>query len=196
MDSHLPRQPHADLGRPGPVCPFVPYALNQNTIWMQVFRTEKATTALIEGYVGRYRDIFIGLEPTDERSRINKTILLIFPDVSAEDAPDLIDGVKHKLKTYFVQVGLMLGEFHERNPSGGLHNPNFRPLRSPVPMLAIRFMVESDLPFLMISTDPPADREIFLRAWLDRFGEAADQRRRKAALEALSAALQEMSAKL
>ncbi len=189
-------KPHPDLGRPGPVCPFVQHALNQNTIWMQVFRMEQPTTAAIEHYVGRYRDIFLTLEPNDERSRINKTILLIFPDVCADDAPQFIDGVKYRLKRYFVEAGLMLGEFHERNPSGGLHNPDFRPLRSPIPMLAIRYMVEGDLPFLMMSTDTASQREAFLRAWLDRFGTTAESKRRQSALDALATALEEMGAQV
>jgi hypothetical protein len=42
---------------------------------------------------------------------------------------------------------MMLENFTlQREP--GLRNPDFRPLRSPVPMLAIRHMVESDLLFM------------------------------------------------
>jgi hypothetical protein len=42
----------------------------------------------------------------------------------------------------------MIGEFHMRTESPGLHNPNFRPLRSPVPMFVLRSMVEADIAFL------------------------------------------------
>jgi len=181
-------KPHPDLGRPGPVCPFIPNAINLNTVWMKVIRTQNPTVAQIESIVEPYRDVFIKLEPTDAKSAINKAILLIFPDVPLQEAPLLIDGVKQKLKSSFVKEGLMLGEFHGLNPSGGLHNPDFRPLRSPAPMLAIRFMVSTDLPFLMKSTDPAKERALFLTAYLARFGSSLDDERRELANKAQAAA--------
>jgi len=52
------------------------------------------------------------------------------------------------LKT-FVENGLMIGQFHPLPPvEGGLWTKDFRPLRCPVPLLAIRHMVPTDLPFL------------------------------------------------
>ena len=62
----------------------------------------------------------------------------------------------------------MLGEFHNRTETPGLHNPQFRPLRSPIPLLAIRFMVESDLPFLK-NTDDISLRVRYLKAYLKQF---------------------------
>jgi hypothetical protein len=94
--------------------------------------------------------------------------MLIFPDVHIEEAFKLIDGVQQKLKPFFIEAGLMIGEFHKRNESPGLHNPNFRPLRSPIPMLGIRYMVESDLPFLQQVSDEPCLRIRYLEAYLQR----------------------------
>ena len=62
----------------------------------------------------------------------------------------------------------MLGEFHNRTESPGLHNPNFRPLRSPIPLLAIRYMVEVDLPFLVMADDLGL-RIRYLKAYLQLF---------------------------
>ncbi len=43
----------------------------------------------------------------------------------------------------------MVGEFHDGPPDkGGLWNPLLRPLDAPVPMLVVRHMVTTDLPFL------------------------------------------------
>jgi hypothetical protein len=51
---------------------------------------------------------------------------------------------------------------YPRCEQSGLWNEEFRPLRAPVPLLAIRQMVSSDLPFLF-------DTASHLAAYLDRF---------------------------
>jgi hypothetical protein len=161
-------QPSSDLGRTGPVCPFIPHALKLNSIQLALIRAKNLEPQQVEEIVLRYRDIFLELEPRDREGGINKAILLIFPDIHLDETPKLIDGVQQKLKPFFVEQGLMLGEFHNRTETPGLHNPNFRPLRSPIPLLAIRFMVESDLPFLE-GTDDISLRIRYLEAYLQRF---------------------------
>jgi len=161
-------KPHPDLGRAGPVCPFLPRALQMNTIRLTVIRAKNLEQQQVEEIVRCYRDIFLELEPREGQTAFYKAIMLIFPDVHIEEAFKLIDGVQQKLKPFFVEAGLMLGEFHKRNESPGLHNPNFRPLRSPIPMLGIRYMVESDLPFLQQVSDEPHLRIKYLEAYLQR----------------------------
>jgi len=161
-------KPSPDLGRPGPVCPFIPHTLKSNSIQLAVIRAKNLEPQQVEDIVLSYRDSFLELESRDMEYPINKTILLIFPDINLDDTPRLIDGVQQKIKAFFVEQGLMLGEFHNRNETPGLHNPKFRPLRSPIPLLAIRFMVESDLPFLQ-NTDDISLRIRYLEAYLQRF---------------------------
>lgn len=163
-------KPHPDLGRPGPVCPFLPRSLQLNTIRLAVIRTQNSDQQQIENIVRQQRDVFLEMEPKDGELALYKAFMLIFPDISTEEAPQLIDAVQHKLKPFFVETGLMLGEFHQLNETPGLHNPDFRPLRSPIPMLAIRFMAESDLPFLQRVTDEPELRIRYLEAYLQRLG--------------------------
>jgi len=161
-------KPHRDLGRVGPVCPYIPKALNLNSIRLKVIRSKNLERQDISAIVLNYLNAFLDLEPKDPEEAIYKAIILIFPDVTHEDAPRLVDSVQKQLKPLFVESGLMLGEFHKYNETPGLHNANFRPLRSPTPMLAIRFMVESDLPFL-ISADDLNCRVRYLEAYLKRF---------------------------
>ncbi|MBE9179856.1 hypothetical protein IQ268_14895 [Oculatella sp. LEGE 06141] len=182
-------KPHPELGRSGPVCPFVPRALQLNTIRLEVIRAKDLEQQQIEEIVKRYRDVFIELEPKQGDLAFYKAIMLVFPDIPAEDAFKLIDGVQQKLKPFFVESGLMLGEFHERNEGEGLHNPNFRPLRSPIPMLAIRFMAESDLPFLDRLTDEPQVRIQYLEAYINRLSTTIkDERKLTNARKALALA--------
>src|SRR5580698_4808608 len=108
-------EPHAKLGRDGPVCPFIPKALKQATLWLRVVEADPNDSKQIEQTVGHYRKAFLDLEPRDGPEAIFKTIILIFPRVSAQQAPTLIDGVQKTLKPEFVDDGLMLGQFHEQN---------------------------------------------------------------------------------
>ncbi|MDZ8083631.1 MAG: DUF6875 domain-containing protein [Nostoc sp. DedQUE01] len=187
-------KPHPHLGRPGAVCPFVPYSLRSNSIRLAVIRTKDLYPEQIENIVRRYRDIFLETDVKEQELKISKAFLLIFPDIHIEEASEIIDSVQQKLKPWFVESGLMIGEFHKRNQSPGLHNPNFRPLRSPVPLLAIRFMVEADLPFLQSPADPHL-RIRYLEAYLKRFGHKfTDENRFKAAYQALALAKEEVEA--
>ncbi|MFN6464267.1 MAG: DUF6875 domain-containing protein [Nostoc sp. DedVER02] len=186
-------KPHPDLGRPGPVCPFVPHSLKSNSIRLAVIRTKDLYPEQLEEIVGRYRNLFIEMKVKEQELAINKAFLLIFPDIN-EESYKIIDSVQKKLKTLFVESGLMIGEFHKRNQSPGLHNPNFRPLRSPIPLLAIRFMVEADLPFLQSPADPHL-RIRYLEAYLKYFGHKfTDETKFKNANQGLALAREELTA--
>jgi len=185
-------RPHPTLGRPGVVCPFVPHSLKSNSIRLAVIRTKDLYLYQVEEVVRSYQDIFFNMKLKEQELAINKAFLLIFPDVHIEDACRVIDSIQQKLKPLFVESGLMIGEFHKRNESSGLHNPNFRPLRSPIPLLAIRFMVEADLPFLESPADPHL-RIRYLEAYLKHFGDNfTDETKFKNAHQALALAKEEI----
>jgi hypothetical protein len=189
-------RPNPMLGREGKVCPFVPESLGRNALQFFVVRlTEKNPndTSTIEKYVHYFRDYFIKQEQMDGKVDIFRSLIMIFPDVTAEEAPFLIDSVQKKLKATFVKEGLMLGEFHALNDAPGLRNPDFRPLRSPIPLLAIRHMVESDLDFLNRLYDHPSQRIEFLNAYLQFLGASLSPGNRKKAQEALAAAEREVA---
>jgi hypothetical protein len=195
VQSFLAR-PHPDLGRTGLVCPFVPYALKSNSIKLTVIRAKNLRQKQIEEIILNYRDIFIEtVEAGENELAIYKVFLLVFADLTIEDTA-IVDGIQQKLKPLFVESGLMLGEFHKQNESPGLHNPNFRPLRSPIPLLAIRFMVESDLPFLD-SANTPHLRIKYLEAYLRRFSQGVkDENNLINAHQALALAKQQLEENL
>jgi hypothetical protein len=141
-------KPHPIVGRLGPVCPFVPHAIKSNSMRLGILRIKDLDIEQIADVVLHYRDIFQELEPQTGPDTLRKTLLLIVPDIDIEDALTIIDGVQKKVKPLFVESGMMIGEFHMRTESLGLHNPNFRPLRSPIPMFVLRNMVEVDIAFL------------------------------------------------
>ncbi len=175
-------KPHPDLGRGGNVCPWVPGAIAQDTIWLTAVNS--TDHAAIRQVVTQYRERFLDLEPKNGELSMMKSILIVFPNVPSDNAA-VVDQVQLELKPQFVDSGLMIGEFHERNEGEGLRNPNFRPLRSPIPLLAIRFMVESDIPFLHRLMYPPELRTRLLKSYIRRLGTTANKNLFELALDAL-----------
>ena len=188
--------PHPEVGRHGSVCPFVPIALGMDTIWMAEVGEASPSVEGISAIITEYRKVFLETEPKNGPEAMNKAFLVVFPSLTANGAEGaaVVDEVQARLKPYFVDTGLMLGEFHAANKSPGLRNPNFQPLRSPIPMLAIRHMVDSDLPFLIRESYPPQLRASFLRSYLFRMGGALSQVRFNEALDGLIAAEKAMAA--
>ena len=202
---------HRDIGRSGPVCPFVPkslrkdalhltgtsfflvspgqalYILFQTVILLRiqnvcflffflVVRTGKGSSTTkvkkdIEQYLKPFAAQFLQMEPTTGSARAFKAVIFIFPDIALDQTTECIDAVQTACKPYYVQRGLMLGEFHLRNNQPGLRNASFYPLRTPVPCLAVRHMVPTDLAFLDVSKYDVQLRIQFLESFLDVFGE-------------------------
>ena len=150
-------KPHRDLGRSGPVCPFVSASLRNARFHLAVCPGADLDRADVVKTVRAYRNWFGELSIRDTPKAQFTTILILFPELPAGRIAELIDGIQAELKLEFVHDGLMLGQFHPLPPSApGLWNPDFRPLHSPVPMLVIRHMVASDLPFLTEDPDHAA----------------------------------------
>ena len=140
---------HPLLGREGPVCPFTQPAMRKKTFWLTAIETKTPDMAQIEKAVMTFQDWFLELPPTESPDNIYKTILIVFPDIPNEQAPETIDRVQRKLKPAFVANGLMLGQFYTGCKETGIWNKNFHPFESPIPLLAIRHMVPADFPFLV-----------------------------------------------
>jgi hypothetical protein len=179
-------RPHPDVGRRGAVCPFVPLSLEMDSIWMAEVPGQDPQFDDVARVITAFRDAFLAMEPTTGPEAMQKSILVVFPALVGKAG--LVDEVQYALKKYFVDMGLMLGEFHADNQSQGLRNPDFRPLRSPIPMLAIRHMVESDLPFLMRESYPAIERSSFLRSYLSRMGGGLSPKKFELVLDRLIAA--------
>ena len=186
-------RPHPDLGRAGPVCPFTPMALELDTIWLIDIPDTEPDPQRIHDLIEQCRQQFLETEPREGPMAINKVFMAVFSGLDETAAP-LIDAMQARLKPAFVDVGLMLGEFHARNDTPGLRNPDFRPLRSPTPMLVMRHMVESDLPFLKRDLDAPQVRNAYLRSYLRRLGGTIRRNYFDQAVDALVQAELEMRA--
>jgi len=148
--------PHADLGRGGDVCPFIRRALSKDTI--EFFRNTSEDETSFEEEIKRHLVDFTNGDRSDIlRARI------ILP-TGLKNADLVVDTVQRRLKSLFVEKHLMIGQFFESCNEPGLWNDSFRPLQTPVPLLAIRSMTPTDVAFLHYDPD-------FLESYLDKFGD-------------------------
>jgi hypothetical protein len=137
--------PHPALGREGAVCPFTAASISKEKFWVGCVDSRGLTAEDIESSVAGVVSGFRHLPPAEGSDALLKTILVLFPTVTDYR---LIDEAQRRLKEASVARGLMIGQFYPGCAEPGIRNPDFRPLQSPVALLAIRHMVSSDLPFL------------------------------------------------
>jgi hypothetical protein len=147
--------PHADLGREGDVCPFARAAMVRNAI--EFYRNES------EDIAGLERDIEMHLSEFEEVARANLYSCRIIVPTRMEHADRAVAEVQRLWKPRFVQKHLMLGQFFQNCQESGLWNKDFRPLQTPVPLLAIRNMVPTDIAFLY-------HEKSYVETYMEKFG--------------------------
>jgi hypothetical protein len=160
-------RPHEDLGRAGPVCPFVPGALERGTLWLApeqiADRSVPAVVELMSGYTRRFLDA----QPTDGDDAQYKVIVVVFTDLSPDRAQGVFDDALEQLAVpSYAEDGIVFGPFFKGNEGTALYNSSFRPFQSPEPFLFVRQGVISDWKFFL-------DNEDLFNLWARRFGESA-----------------------
>jgi hypothetical protein len=163
-------KPHDDLGRAGPVCPFVPGALERKTLWLapEPIADNRSVPQVVELMNG-YKSLFLDAQPTDVHDANYKVIVVVFTVLSPDRAQGLFDDVlEHLAVSSYVEDGIVFGPFYEGNAGTAIYNASFRPFQSPVPLLFVRQGVISDWKFFLNDQD-------WLDHWAHRFGEPAVQ---------------------
>jgi hypothetical protein len=159
--------PHEDLGRAGPVCPFVPAALERKTLWLAPEQIAERSVPDVVELVNGYKSLFLAAEPTDGDDANHKVIVVVFTDLSADRAQGVFDDVLQQLGVpSYVEDGIVFGPFYKGNEGTAIYNASFRPFQSPVPFLFVRHGVISDWKFFL-------DNQGWLNYWAHRFGESA-----------------------
>jgi hypothetical protein len=161
-------KPNKDIGRAGPVCPFVPGALERKTLWLAPEQIANQSVPDVVQLINDYKSLLLRAQPTEGDGLSFKAIVVVFTDSSADRAKDYLDDVQIQdlKRPSYVEDGVVLGEFHERNEGAAVRNASFQPFKSPVPFLLIRHAVISDWVFFL-------DNEDWLSSWARRFGESA-----------------------
>jgi hypothetical protein len=137
--------PHPELGRNGPVCPYTQPSLHKGLFHLAALSGDGDVNEAVESLRAWYERIGATMSATD---RELLTVLLVLPHLDYTDASGL-DALQRVAKDKFVEDGLMIGQFHPVCDAPGLWNADFKALRAPVPLLAIRKLVVFDLPFLV-----------------------------------------------
>jgi hypothetical protein len=176
--------PHPDQGRHGAVCPYVRPALQAGTLYLA--EADLAVTeAAVDDVLHECGRAFAALAPGDDPPGRTSALVASFPQVAPGDAARLLGGVLVRVKPAFVAAGLMLGPVYPGNQVPGAHNPRFRPMRGPVPLVAIRHLMESDLPFLDRPGDPADVRARYVSSYLHHVGPRLSLARRRRAEDML-----------
>jgi hypothetical protein len=145
-------RPHEDLGRAGPVCPFVPGALERKTLWLAPEQIADRGVPHVVELMNGYKSLFLDAEPTDGDDANYKVIVVAFTDLSADRAQGVFDDVLKQLAVpSYVEDGIVFGPFYEGNEGAAIYNTRFRPFQSPVPFLFVRQGVISDWKFFLDS---------------------------------------------
>jgi Domain of unknown function (DUF6875) len=159
-------KPHKDLGRAGPVCPFVPEALERKTLWLASEHIADRSVPDVVQLMNGYKTQFLHTQPIDGDGADNKVIVVVFTDLSADRAQGVFDGVQNELAVpSYVEDGILFGPFYEGNKGTAIYNSGFRPFQSPVPFLFVRHGVISDWKFFL-------DNDDWLNRWAHRYGES------------------------
>ena len=162
-------RPHDELGRSGPVCPFVPESVERQTLWLAPEQIGDGgvpgVVDLMNGYKRRLLESGDG--PTDGDSTNYNVIVVVLTDLPAERAGGVLDEVlEHIAVPSYVEDGIVFGPFYDGNQATAIYNKGFRPFQSPVPFQFVRHGVVSDWKFFL-------DKEDWLTLWARRFGESA-----------------------
>jgi hypothetical protein len=160
-------KPHKDLGRAGPVCPFVPGSLERKTLWLAPEQIADRDVPDVVELINDYQRLFLEAQPTDGDDADYRVIVVVFTDLSAARAQGLFaDVLQHLAVPSYAEDGIVFGPFYEGHEGTAIYNSSFRPFQSPVPFLFVRYGVISDWKFFL-------DNEDWLNLWARRFGESA-----------------------
>jgi len=159
-------RPHEDLGREGPVCPYVVQALERRTLWLAPERIGDRGVPEVVALMDGYKRRFLETERTEGEDGGNEVIVVVFTDLAAERAQGVFDGVRDELAARsYADDGIIFGPFYEGNPGTAIYNTSFRPFQSPVPFLFVRRTIVNDWKFFV-------DDDRWLGLWARRFGES------------------------
>ncbi len=162
-------RPHGDLGRAGPVCPFVPGALERDTLWLAPEQvSDRDMPDVVERLKG-YQRLFKNAQPTDGDEATYKSIVVVFTDLPEDRAGEFFADVLEQLAVpSYTNDGFVMGGFHEGSVGTAIYNASFRPFTSPVPFLLMRQAVVDDWKFFL-------DNDDWLNRWASRNRDAGVQ---------------------
>ena len=159
-------KPHPDLGRAGPVCPFVPVSLEHDALWLVAEPLTDHDGPAVAERLDHYTRLLLDVAPTGGAAPY-PVIVVVFPRLPPDRAPALFEAVTQRLALpAYADHGIIYGPFFPGHQGTAIHNANFRPFRSPVPFMFVRQTVVEDWEFFL-------DNDELFDLWARRFGPSA-----------------------
>ncbi len=138
---------HPELGRGGAVCPYTLIARKCGALrfYQSPIRPEQEAQAL-----ELLHEAIDDLEhiPTARGDEQYQVIIIAFPDCESREGLAMLQRVLKLSRLAAMMRFRMLGFMHAGAEAEGLWNPEFRPLKAPLPLLVVRRLVETDAPFI------------------------------------------------
>ncbi|MGY1603962.1 DUF6875 domain-containing protein [Geodermatophilus sp. SYSU D00815] len=160
-------RPHAELGRPGSVCPFVPRSLDRRSLWLAPERVGDGGPPHVIELMNAYKRRLLEVGATRGDGSADDVIVVVFPDLPAHRAQPLFDEVLRQVAVpSYVEDGIVFGPFYDGHQGTAIYNSDFHPFRSPVPFIFVRHGVLDDWKFFL-------DQEDWFGHWARRFGGSA-----------------------
>ena len=148
------------------MCPFVPEALERNTLWLASEHIADRSVPEVVQLMTTYKRQFLQTQPPIGDDANAKVIVGVFTDLPADRAEGTFGDVLKQLAVpSYVEDGILFGPFYEGNKGTAIYNSGFRPFQSPVPFLFVRQGVISDWKFFL-------DNDEWLKLWTHRYGES------------------------
>lgn len=141
-------RPHADLGRPGHVCPFTAQSARLSLLRIGISQLAGDDVGGIRAVMNQALKAFDGL-PHTRATSVFRTVIVGFPNCATPEGIAALRSVQNAMRHHSIVRARMIGLFEPNSEAEGLINRAFRPLRAPVPALAIRLLVEQDAPFVV-----------------------------------------------
>ena len=158
-------EPNDELGRAGPVCPFMPTSVERQRMWLAPEHIGDGGAARVIELMGDYKRRLLDAGPPDGGGSEYDVITVVFTDLPADRAQGLFDEVLGEIAVpSYVADGIVFGPFFQGNRATAIYNDGFRPFQSPVPFIFVRHGVVSDWKFFV-------DKQDWLTLWARRFGE-------------------------
>jgi hypothetical protein len=165
LSDHVTRT-HPDLGRRGPICPFMKSALETDSIKYQICSWGNDYGPVeLQGMINELIAIFCR-SPWHSSKPNLQSLISVFPTMPKEKWV-LLDDLFRKTQDDVIDHSLMVAQFHPDCTQPAIWNPQFAVNRAPLPLFAVRRMQVHDIIFVR---DNPA----WLQAYRSRFSKRYD----------------------
>lgn len=175
-----------ELGRSGHVCPYMMQSSRLNLLRLTVSDLTIADEAAILALMKSAQALFDTIA-CQQTKRVFRTVVVAFPACTGAEGIAMLQRVQHALRYRSVIRKSMVGLFEPESGQPGIANRDFKSFKSPIPVIAVRTLVEMDAPFVL--RNPP-----MIPIYLSQFGRSGANRIVEAVKERVTARLARLHA--